>query len=250
MSPSEPILTLHDISLGQSTAQISLQVFASEFVVLAGPAGAEKSGLLLTAAGFREAQQGSVRLLNTDLTQCDSDDHPFLRLKTGFVFQEPIFIHNLSALENIRLPLRYDGILTPQAMTERVQKVLQAAGLLSDLSRTADDLCPLDRRKLALARAWIREPEIVFYDEPAKGLDPGAQKKIYQTIHGYHEKRNRGGHECAALLACNDPRWVLEFADRYLVLSAGTLTSKADQTNIRGRKETLEKEFLDFVQAI
>ncbi len=250
MNPSEPILALDDISLGQPNTQISLRVFASEFVVLAGPAGAKKSLFLLTAAGFREARQGRVRLLNTELPEHLAADHPSIRLKTGFVFQEPIFIHNRSMLENIRLPLLYDDLLGAEELDLRTREVLQAAGLPAELDTALDDVPPLDRRKLALARAWIREPAMVFYDEPAMGLDPAAQKKIYRTIHAYHEKRKHDGRACAALLACNDPRWVLEFADRYLVLSAGTLTSKADQTNIRGRQSALEKEFIDSIQSI
>lgn len=250
MSASEPILSLEEISLGISTTPFSLQVFASEFVVLAGPSGAEKTDLLLTAAGFREARQGEVRLLGSRLPEQISDDIASLRLKTGFVFQEPVFIHNLNALENIRLPLLYDGLLSDAEVDRKTGEIFLAAGFTGDLSSAPDDTPPLDRRKLGLARAWIRDPEMVFYDEPAKGLDPAGQKKIYQIIHAYHEKRKRDGHACAALLCCNDPRWVLEFADRYLVLMAGTLTSRADQTNIRGRQKALEEEFIDSIQSI
>jgi ABC-type transporter Mla maintaining outer membrane lipid asymmetry ATPase subunit MlaF len=246
---SDPILAIHDLRLVEEDTRISLEIGPSEFVVLAGPAGAEKSEFLMTAAGFRVARSGTIRLLGSELVRRRATDDRALRRRTAFVFQEPVFIHDLSTLENIRLPLNYDDRLPAPAIEERVRSVLQYAGLPADPPRAPDSLSPLDRRRLALACAWVREPEIVFYDEPARSLDQAAQKKIYQAVARYHRARKQEGRPAAALVACTDPRWVLEHADRFLVLNAGTLTSKADPTNIRGRQQALEREFLDLIES-
>lgn len=249
MSAPDPILRIDEILLGLTDTRISLEIRSPEFVVLAGPSGSEKSELLLTAAGFHRPNQGRVRLLGVELSRRRASDNHTLRRKTGFVFQTPVFVHNLSSIRNIALPLEYDDDLGTDALSKRIQSVLGLAGLSTGLHALAEDLPPLEARKLALARAWIREPDIVFYDEPAKGLDPAGQKRIYRAIHDYHESRKKGGRPSAALLACNDPRWVLEFADRYLVLNAGILTSTADATNIRNRRDSLEREFLDAIES-
>lgn len=248
MANPEPILTLDNVRLSLTDHHVSLEIRSREFVVLAGPSGSEKSEVLLMAAGFHRAREGSVRLLGVELSAKRASDNRALRRKTGFVFQTPVFIHNLSSIRNVALPLEYDDELEINLLHRRLGSVLDLAGLSTGLDALADDLPPLDSRKLALARAWIREPEIIFYDEPAKGLDPAGQKKIYQTIHGYHKERKKHGRPAAALLACNDPRWVLEFADRYLMLNAGILTSMADATNIRNRRDSLEREFLDAIE--
>jgi len=249
MNTAEPILGLNDVQTSEGT-EVRLQIAPGQFVVLAGPSGAEKSELLLMAAGLRKPRQGSVRLMGVDLTRQRSADRFKLRQRCGFVFQEPIFIQELSSIENIQLPLRYDDLLSGEEINRRAQTILSAAGLSGDMRRDPDNLAPVERRRLGLARAWIREPDIVFYDEPAKGLDPASQQRIYEAIHNYHIARQKDGRPSAALLACNDPQWVLELADLYLVLVGGHLTSKADRTNIRGRQAALEKEFLDSIQAI
>ena len=249
MNSTEPILCLNDVHTGKGT-DVSLQIAPGEFAVLAGPSGAEKSELLLIAAGFRKARQGSVRLLGVDLAWQRSADRFSLRRRTGFVFQEPIFIQELSSAENVQLALRYDDLLSDEAIFGRTRDLLSAAGLTGDMARVPDELAPVERRRLGLVRAWIREPEIVFYDEPAKGLDPASQQKIYEAIHNYHKGRKKDGRPSAALLACNNPQWVLDLADLYLVLVGGHLTSRADRTSIRGRRVALEREFLDSIQAI
>jgi putative ABC transport system ATP-binding protein len=255
MNPSEAILIIDDIFLGPHReadpgSGISVTVHASEFVAVAGPSGAEKSELLLTAAGFREARHGNVRLLGASLARRISGDNLGLRRQVGFVFQEPTFLHDLSAVANVQLPLRYDDVVEAEDIVRRSREMLAAAGVTREIKILPEELPSFERRKVALARAWIREPRIVFYDEPAKGLDPANQKNIYRSIHDYHENRKRSGKPCAALLVCNDPRWVLEFADRYFFLKGGILTSKADQTNIRGRQEALEKDYLNSIQAV
>jgi ABC-type transporter Mla maintaining outer membrane lipid asymmetry ATPase subunit MlaF len=249
MNATEPVLCLNDVQTNEGT-DVSLQIAPGQFAVLAGPSGAEKSELLLMAAGLRKPRQGSVRLLGADFASQHSTGRFNLRRRSGFVFQEPIFIQELSSIENIQLPLRYDDLLSNEEVTRHTLNILLAAGLTGDMRRVPDELAPVERRRLGLARAWIREPEIVFYDEPAKGLDPASQQKIYGTIHNYHNDRKKDGRPSAALLACNNPQWVLDLADLYLVLVGGHFTSKADQTNIRGRRIALEKEFLDSIQAI
>jgi ABC-type transporter Mla maintaining outer membrane lipid asymmetry ATPase subunit MlaF len=247
MNADAPILILDDVRLSRTDGRVSLEIRSPEIVVLAGASGSEKSELLLTAAGFHRAREGSVRLFGVELSRRRASDNQSLRRKTGFVFQTPVFIHNLTSIRNIALPLEYDDVLETDGLHRRIGSVLDLAGLSTNVDAFADDLPPLDCRRLALARAWIREPEIVFYDEPARGLDPAGQKKIYQAIHAYHEHRKKQDRPAAALLSCNDPRWVLEFADRYLLLNAGILTSVADATNIRSRRDSLEREFLDAV---
>ena len=249
MPKTSAILVLKDIRLAPQdrhdaeTAPINLEITPGESVVVTGPSGSGKSSLLFIAAGFQRPHPGAVMLFGSETYAARVTDSFPIRRRIGFVFQEPVFVSHLSCLENIELPLYYDGKLDEDAIREKAAQTLALAGLEKCPESMPDDHPPLVRRKLALARAWMRDPEIVFYDEPAKLLDALAQKASYRVIRDYHEHRKKTGRPASAFISCNDPRGLLDWADHFLALSDGTLTFSADKTTIQTQRLRIERDF-------
>ncbi|MBV9464250.1 MAG: ATP-binding cassette domain-containing protein [Verrucomicrobiae bacterium] len=240
------IVILRDLHLGKEgeATGATLEIRAGEFAVVAGPSDGYKTELLFAAAGFKKPRQGTVQLFGIDYYTQMFTDNFLARPRIGFVFQDPVFISGLDSIDNVGLPVFYDARLKPAEIDERLRDVFAAAGFSSYPQGVPDDLSPITRHKLGLARAWIRHPDFVVYDEPARGLDQRGHETIYSLIADYHAARKAEGKPCAGLIGCNDPHLGLDFADHFWVLRSGALTFKGDKNTIRARRESLEKDYL------
>ena len=150
---------------------ISLSIERGEYLAILGPSGSGKSWLLLVLAGLLRPASGHYWL---DGTRVDAlSDARLLRLRgrrIGIVFESAALIPELSALENVEVPLVYQRI-------GRSERRARAAGLLGELGmgqrlgRRPGELSPGERQRVALARACACDPELLLVDEPTRGLD-------------------------------------------------------------------------------
>jgi putative ABC transport system ATP-binding protein len=169
---------------GQSLSilsDISLKIQAGESVAIVGASGSGKSTLLGLLAGLDSSSSGSVVLLQSSLEALDEDARASLRLnRVGFVYQAFNLMDNLTALENVMLPLELDRhISDPQ---HRAKVALDQVGLSHRLQHLPGQLSGGEQQRVALARAFVTGPEVLFADEPTGNLDAATGQEIIDRL--------------------------------------------------------------------
>ena len=148
---------------------ISFSIESGDSVAITGVSGSGKSTLLGLLAGLDIPTDGSVRLIDHDLNTLDEDQRALVRAKhVGFVFQSFLLMPNLSALENVMLPLE---ILNTKNAEQKASDLLARVNLGDRLDHYPRQLSGGEQQRVALARAFITEPDILFADEPTGNLD-------------------------------------------------------------------------------
>src|SRR5258706_14993771 len=176
-----PILEARDLTkryrLGASTVDalrgVSLTVAEGEFVALMGPSGSGKSTLLQLLGGLDRPTSGAVTLQGAAISELDDDAATRLRRdRTGFVFQSFNLIPLLDVTENIALPFTIAGQDTGKGeIAERIRDVIALVDLAGKEHHKPDQLSAGEQQRVAVARALVTRPALLFADEPTGNLD-------------------------------------------------------------------------------
>jgi putative ABC transport system ATP-binding protein len=209
----------HSFGKGQLSqrvlADISLDIYAGEIVLVTGPSGSGKTTLLTLMSGLRACQQGSLQVLDRELRGAKPQTLIELRRQIGYIFQSHNLLSSLTALENVRMalqlhPMRLDQLTTAEAM-------LQAVGLGDRMNYHPENLSGGQKQRVAIARALVNRPQIILADEPTASLDSESGRDVVNLLRQL--ARERG---CTIVLVTHDHR-ILDIADRTLHLEDGRL---------------------------
>jgi tungstate transport system ATP-binding protein len=159
---------------------VSLRFDTTGKTVILGPNGAGKSLLMRICHGLLEPTSGRVRWSGSA-----SADPVAVRRSQAMVFQRPVMLRR-SALDNVAYALSVQGVARGEAAM-RATEALDHFGLAALASRPARVLSGGEQQRLALARAWVLEPEILFLDEPTASLDPAATRAVEEAVADFHE---------------------------------------------------------------
>jgi len=159
-------------------ADVSLAIGESGKTIVLGPNGAGKSVLMRLCHGLLAPTAGEVRWERA--AGSDRLRGPAARPRQAMVFQKPVMLRR-SALANVRYALALSGI-SGQAATTKGRQALERVGLSALAEQPARTLSGGEQQRLAIARAWALEPEVLFLDEPTASLDPGAAHAIERLI--------------------------------------------------------------------
>src|SRR5690554_4492280 len=164
---------------------ISLTVAAGEALAITGSSGSGKSTLLGLLAGLDVPSSGQVLLLGQDLFTLDEEARAALRAAhVGFVFQSFQLLPNLTALENVMLPLELAGKPAEQA----ARKVLDEVGLSHRFNHYPSTLSGGEQQRVSIARAFITQPALLFADEPTGSLDVVTGARIIDLMFQLHKE--------------------------------------------------------------
>ncbi|MCP9759317.1 ABC transporter ATP-binding protein [Aquitalea sp. S1-19] len=159
---------------------VSLAVARGETIAIVGASGSGKSSLLAILAGLDQASYGEVTLFGEPLSKLDEDGRAALRrARVGFVFQSFQLLPQLSALENVMLPLELCGRKDAAALA---RQRLERVGLGHRLKHYPRHLSGGEQQRVALARAFVTDPELLFADEPTGSLDPVAGEQVIDLL--------------------------------------------------------------------
>jgi len=168
---SRKILVLDDVSL---TVQIG------GFVVVEGKSGSGKSTLLSLLSGLDRPDSGTIVLSGTDITNLSEDAlAPFRNRTIGYVFQSFHLVPSLTAIENIAFPAELNR--DPQAV-QKAEELLHRVGLSQRKNNFPHQLSGGEKQRIAICRALINKPQIVFADEPTGNLDSANGKNIMELL--------------------------------------------------------------------
>jgi len=194
---------------------VSLAIPAGEFVAILGPSGSGKSTLLALMAGLDRPTSGEVLLDGAPIHSMSEDALALLRRrKIGFVFQSFQLLGNLTARENIMLPLELLG--RPSA-SARAGELLETIGLGRRGHHYPSQLSGGEQQRVALARAFASEPPVLLADEPTGNLDSATGASILEVL-----ARLRARHGTTLVLVTHDPA-VAALAGRLVHLRDGRI---------------------------
>jgi len=167
---------------------VSFEVPAGDFLAIEGPSGSGKSSLLRTMAGLWPASGGRVLLAGAPLTdRTDTELAELRRRRIGFLHQLFNLLPDLTAAENVALPLALDGVPTRE-MDERVARILERLGIAALADRNPEELSGGEMLRVALARALVIEPVIVLADEPTGSLDRENARAVLNLFRELHRE--------------------------------------------------------------
>jgi phospholipid/cholesterol/gamma-HCH transport system ATP-binding protein len=161
---------------------ISFQLARGETKAIFGVAGSGKSTVLKLALGLLKPDAGDIHVLGEDVTQMDEESLFELRRKVGMVFQESALFDSLTVRENVAFRLMEEHDLSDEEIERRVRESLSFVELEQTVDKFPSELSGGMRRRVAIARAIVTQPEILLYDSPTGGLDPVTSTTIIELI--------------------------------------------------------------------
>ncbi|MFE8645130.1 ABC transporter ATP-binding protein [Sphingomonas sp. NCPPB 2930] len=192
---------------------IDFRLAARETAAIVGASGSGKSTLLSILAGLDTPSRGTVRLGGEDIFALDEDDRAALRArKVGFVFQSFQLMANLSALENVMLPLELAGRADAR---KAAREMLGRVGLGERLGHYPKVLSGGEQQRVALARAFVVEPAVLLADEPTGSLDFATGEKVMELM--FDLNRERG----TTLVLVTHDRAIAARCERRITIDAG-----------------------------
>ncbi|WP_436535845.1 ABC transporter ATP-binding protein [Actinoplanes sp. HUAS TT8] len=202
-------------------AGADLAVHAGEIVSVMGPSGSGKSTLLHCAAGLAAPDAGLVTYAGNDLFALNDVRRSAVRRREfGFVFQFGQLVPELTALQNVALPLRLDGV-GRRVAERRAAGLMDRLGLADKAPARPGELSGGQQQRVAVARALVTGPKVIFADEPTGALDSVAGEQVMEML--TDAARATGA---AVVLVTHDAR-VAAYADRGVVVRDGRSTMRA-----------------------
>ena len=197
---------------------IDFALKARETAAIVGASGSGKSTLLSIIAGLDTPTGGTVRLAGQDIFAIDEDARAALRAKqVGFVFQSFQLLGNLTALENVMLPLELDGRKDARsAATEMLARV----GLAQRLNAYPKVLSGGEQQRVALARAFVVQPAVLLADEPTGSLDFATGEKIMELMFDLNHEQG------TTLVLVTHDRSIAARCDRRITIEAGQVAAE------------------------
>ena len=170
---------------------ITLDISRGDFVVILGPSGSGKSTLLNLLGCLDLPTRGRAFLAGRDIAKLSEDELAQIRGKTiGFIFQQFNLLQNLSAIENVMIPMIFQG-KSESERRERAEFLLSSLGLGERILHRPSELSGGEQQRIAIARALSNNPEIIVADEPTGNLDSSTGKKIMEILINLHQEEKK-----------------------------------------------------------
>lgn len=198
---------------------INLEIAPGNFVVILGPSGSGKSTLLHIIGLLDIPTKGKVFLRGQDTSELSEDELSQIRgKKIGFIFQQFNLLQNLTALENVMIPMIFQGTLEKERIN-RAEFLLESVGLKERITHRPFELSGGEQQRIAIARSLANNPEVIVADEPTGNLDSTTGRKIMETLINLHEKEQK-----TIIVVTHDPT-IADYSEQIINIKDGILVS-------------------------
>lgn len=220
--------------------EIDMRVARGHIAVIIGGSGAGKTTLLKILIGLDKPTSGQVYIDGVDIAPLSERAMNKVRRKFGMVFQYSALLDSMNVLDNVAFPLREHSNMRDKDIRQKVIEKLRLLNLENIEKRFPSQLSGGMRKRVALARALMLEPEIIMYDEPTSGLDPISCRLVDDLI---LETRDRFG--VTSVVISHDMAGALRIADYIVVLNRGQVVDRGTPRELVERGGELTREFFE-----
>jgi phospholipid/cholesterol/gamma-HCH transport system ATP-binding protein len=219
---------------------INLELPAGQITVVIGKSGVGKSVLLKHIIGLVKPDSGQIIVDGQDISRLGGRQRQEFKRRYGVLFQGGALFDSMTVFENIAFPLREKTRLPDAEIAQRVRLRLAQMHLSADVeTKLPDELSGGMRKRVALARAMIQEPEIMFYDEPVTGLDPPMSNTVFHLIAKTHQE---SGY--TALMVSHDIPEVFQVAHQVAMLHKGRIIAAGTAEEIQNHPDPVVQSFI------
>lgn len=199
--------------------KMNFQIEEGEFVAIMGPSGSGKSTLMHILSFLDKSSCGKYFFKDRDVSELSDDELAQMRSKeVGFVFQSFNLLPRTTVLENVMLPLLYDGVSNSNIRMYKAKQALVNVGLEHRLNYYTSQLSGGEKQRVAIARALVNDPSIIFADEPTGNLDSKSGLQIMKILQSLNE-------EGKTIILVTHERYTAEHAKRILRIKDGIIES-------------------------
>ena len=217
----EPVLECRGLTVGYDEEapvlqDLDLVIHGGEIVTILGSSGCGKSTLLRTVIGLLPPIGGEVRVFGVPIYEASGDERDAVLRRTGVMFQQDALFASMTVLDNVALPLRELTQLPEALIVEMARMRLALVGLAGFEARAPSTLSGGQRKRAALARASVLDPELIFCDEPSAGLDPVIAAGIDDVLRDF-----RSALGITVVAISHELESIKAISDRAIMLAGG-----------------------------
>jgi putative ABC transport system ATP-binding protein len=233
MSNPETVIEVKDLykiyRIGENKVRalngVSFSINRGEFCAIVGASGSGKSTLLNMLAGLEKPTKGEIVIAGEHIEKKNENQLvKFRREHIGFIFQSFNLMGTMTALENVALPLTFQGMPKRKRM-KRAKKMIHLVGLDKYSDHKPNQMSGGQQQRVGVARALVVRPEIIFADEPTGNLDSNTSREIMNLMHSVVREHNQ------TLIMVTHDNTLASFADKIIRIMDGKIVDMVDNTN-------------------
>ena len=218
---------------------LSFDVEKGEVLALVGPSGTGKSVTLKHIVRLLAPDSGRVFVDGVDVSDCSARELKAIRRRVGYLFQGGALLAWMTVQENVALPLKECTNLTDEEIDSRVAKALAEVDLSEAADKYPAEISGGMQKRAGLARAIVRDSDVILYDEPTSGLDPVTSITIHRLI-----KKLNTDLGITSIVVTHDLQGALNFADRIMLIKEGRMVECSAPAQFAASVNPVVREFL------
>lgn len=218
---------------------IDMDIREGEVTAIMGPSGTGKTTLLRLITGQLQADKGSIKVFGQEISRLSRNELYALRKRMGFLFQAGALLTDMDVYENVSFPLHEHTQLPESMIRDLVKMKLEAVGLRGALEMMPSELSGGMARRVALARAIIMDPEIIFYDEPFVGLDPISMGVIVRLIRELNDALG-----LTSVVVSHDIKEISSVSDKVFLLSNARVVASGSPQELAESRSDWVRQFM------
>jgi phospholipid/cholesterol/gamma-HCH transport system ATP-binding protein len=218
---------------------VSLELYPNENLVIIGKSGSGKSVLIKCLVGLIDIDSGTLNVLGKSIPDLSQSELDHLRTEVGFLFQGSALYDSMTVGENLHFPLRrHRNRMKGQNEKKLIHEALRNVGLEKAIDVMPVDLSGGMKRRVALARTLILQPQIILYDEPTSGLDPITSNEIINLILSIQRK-----FDTASIIITHDMDFARVISDRVIIIQEGINYAEGSYSDLSNSTDPKIKAF-------
>lgn len=207
---------------------VDFEIYKGEFCSIVGASGSGKSTLLNMLAGLEKPTKGEIIIAGEHIEKKRENQLvKFRREHIGFIFQSFNLLNTLNAVENVALPLNFQG-MDRKLRRKKAEKALKLVGLEKYMKHKPTQMSGGQQQRVGVARALVMQPEIIFADEPTGNLDSKTSREVMELMQKVVRKKHQ------TLIMVTHDNYLAGFADRIIHIKDGKITQIEENHNPEG----------------